>query len=569
VSFLFPWAIWFGALVPVIVGFYMLRQRRRRVVVPSVLRWRASPVPAPSRMALGRVHGWSSLLLNLLIFALILLALARPDFSSLWRPEPTVIVLDARLRMSARGTDGVTAFERARAAAAEIAGRAGDRNPVAILSTSGLVSPLTPDARRAGDVLNRAQPSDGGGGVDATITLAKNTLEGQPGRVVFVTDRPVPLEGVDVVAVGESLENVAVTDFSTRALPDGGQSRAVFVRVRNFSTSATSRDLEIRIDDRLLDVVRITLEPGGSFETVRSFAAAELESEQGQLTGTLVGADAISADDVGRAAVPVGDKPRVLLVSAGNWFLENALRSDPEIAFELLTPGVFRDGMESSFDAVVFDDFVPAGMTRAAAAAGNFLFVGASPWSRDSGRVIANPVITDVERDSPLLARLSLDGVTITEGRAVVGLAPVASSVDDALIAVRENGMTRTAVFGFRVEDSDLPLRVAFPLLIANTVHWLAGVAEPLAARAGEMVIAADGGLVGEFDLAGFYAGGDGRWLAVNPAGGESDVRGAAIGGGEGRSFGQLGLVPWKWLVVAAIALLSFEWVAWSRRWVR
>jgi hypothetical protein len=41
-------------------------------------------------------------------------------------------------------------------------------------------------------------------------------------------------------------------------------------------------------------------------------------------------------------------------------------------------------------------------------------------------------------------------------------------------------GGQRIAALSFDVADSDLPLRVAFPLLMANTIHWLAGeTAEP------------------------------------------------------------------------------------------
>lgn len=361
-----------------------------------------------------------------------------------------------------------------------------------------------------------------------------------------------------------------MTDFSTRTLPDGGQSRAMFVRVRNFSAEMVVRNLEIRVDDRLLDVIPIRLEAGGSFETTRAFAASELDSARGWLTATLVGEDGLAADDIARAVVPIGDKPRVLLVSSGNWFLENALSSDPEIAFELLSPEVWRDAMASSFDAVVFDDYLPEGMTSERAAAGNFFFVGRSPWSQPAAGEVANPVITDVQTESPLVAGLSLDGVTIRESAVVTGLTPVASSVDDALIATRDDGATRTAVFGFRVEDSDLPLRIAFPLLIANTVHWLAGIEEPPVGRAGEVVLSGAGELIGEYDKADFHPAGEGRWLAINPAGGdESDVRGASSTEGESSTVMRIGMAPWKWLVVFALAALAFEWMAWSRRWIR
>ncbi len=555
-TFFFPWAAGFAVLLPVVVGLYLLRQRRRRIVVPSVARWRIAHEPAPSRMAWGRVRGWRSLLLNLLILLLILVALLRPEFTNWWPPRATLVVLDSRLRMQGVGADGTTAFDRARSVASQIAARASSGGPVSVMTTDGVASARTEDPRQAQTILNGLEASDGGGWVDVR----------GGGNVVFITDRATEIEGVDVVAVGEAAGNVTVTDFALRGLPDGGQSRALFVRIRNFSDAAVERDLELRIDDRLLDVVSVSLEAGGEFEVIRSFGASELESERGWLTGTLVGKDAIAVDDTGRAAVPVGGKPRVLLVSDGNWFLENALSADPQIAFELLTPGVWRAGMESAFEAVVFDDWVPEGMTREAAGGANFLFVGRSPWSVDGAR-IENPAVTDTDRESPLLAGLSLDGAVIESAERIEGLRSVVSSVDDALVAVAEKGGARQAVLAFRPAESDLPLRVAFPLLVANTVHWLTRVAERDSARAGDGVELDGGARV--FSRVGFYSVGEDEWLAVNPAGGrESDLRGAGTGGAL-TPAGWAGWTPWRVAASLALGVLVLEWLAFYRWRVR
>ncbi len=555
-TFLFPWAAGFLALVPVVVGLYLLRQRRRRIVVPSVARWRSSHEPAPSRMAWGRVRGWRSLLLNLLILLLILLALLRPEFSTFLKAEPTAVVVDARLRMQGIGGDGMSAFDRAKVVATGIAAGASENAPVSVMALDGVASARMANPRRALEAVEGLAVSDAGG--EASFGIS--------GRTVFVTDRPMEIEGAEVVAVGEAAPNVAVTDFALRSLPDGGQSRALFVRVRNFSDEAISRDLELRIDDRLLDVVPVSIAAGGEFETNRTFGASELESDRGWLTGTLVGDDAIAADNVGRVAVPMGGKPRVLLVTEGNWFLENALSADPQIAFELLTPGVWRAGMESAFDAVVFDDWLPDGMTRETAESGNYLFVGRSPWSV-AGERIENPAVTDAERDNPLLAGLSLDGAMIESAERTEGLRPVVRSVDDALVGVSESANGRQAVLAFRPGESDLPLRVAFPLLVANTLHWLTGVTERASVRAGEVVSVE--GAEREYPRAGFFKLGDEAWFAVNPAGrDESDLRGAAEGG-EVSLAGWSGWVLWKVAVVLAVAALLFEWVAFHRWSVR
>lgn len=568
-SFLFPWAAGFAALIPVVIALYLLRQRRHRIVVPSIDRWKASQEPAPSRMAWGRIRGWRSLLLNLLILLFILLALLRPNVPGWTESTPTIITLDSRLRMQAVAADGSTAFERAQKIARSLSNQAGDSNLVSVVTTGGVASPATSDPRRATAAVDAAEPTDAGNSITSDQGVADGT------RNVFITDRLIDLgedDSTHVVAVGEAAGNVAITRFALRELPDGGQSQALFVQIQNYSDDAAERNLELRLDGDLLDVVDVEIPADGSFETVRTFSSRELESENGQLVGQLIGAtDALAADDTGRAAAPVGGKPRVLLLSSGNWFLENAMSADPGIAFEFLSPDSWAPSMATAFDVVVFDDWLPEEMTSSAAAAGNFLFVGRNPWM-ESGEAVAEPVITETDRESPLLSGLSLEGAVISRALKVSGLRPVVRSVDDVLIGVAGGGSpdaARQVILAFRPGDSDLPLRVAFPLLISKSVRWLAAVEEPISADAGEPVSAGEESR--EFLKSGFPPIKNGPGLAINPAAsGESDLRAASTSNSAltGRALGS-GWILWHVFVVLALAALAFEWFAYHRWRIR
>jgi hypothetical protein len=165
----------------------------------------------------------------------------------------------------------------------------------------------------------------------------------------------------------------------------------------------------------------------------------------------------------------------------------------------------------------------------------------------------------------------------------------------------REKGEQRVAALAFRLLDSNLPLRVAFPLMISNTIQWLAGVA-PIDAstfRAGETVpldantsvtlkaeqpgASGSGGpdQSGEFRPLrdGFYklrANGSERWLAVNTASElESDLRSgvapSSAGPGEIAALWQrLGSVTgwplWQLCALAALLLFTGEWWLFHRR---
>ncbi len=604
-TFLYPAALAFAALVPVIVVLYMLRKKRRTVTVPSVLLWRELVERAPQHRALGRIRGLLSLLLNLLVFLLVLLALMRPDFADLFTVRHTVLVLDTRARMQAVGADGTSAFERAQRIADQVVQRAGDRHVFAILGGDGTtIAPFTADARRLRDLIAATRPTDAGGDLASTVNLAAKLVRAvaDSGRLIVLTDRPQNFaseEGIEVetAAVGETADNVGIAEFALRSAPGGPQSLEVFLRVENFSATLIERDVEIRLDGELIDVVRARAEAGEAFETVIAVAAGAVTSPRGWLTATLTGRDALAVDDTARAVVPTTAKPRVLLITTGNWFLEKALAADESIAFELLGPDAWRDGMESAFDVVVFDDWLPPDATPALLERGNFLFAGRSPLGAEDPDIV-NPVVTDVDARTPLLHGIDLAPSRVTSAyRLDPAVAPgrvamPVRSADDALVATFQSAADptrRSVVFAFRVADSDLPLRIAFPLLVSNSIHWLSGRTERGAAQAGRIVVLADEeslasepGESGEngatsagvmrVDRNGFYAlrSGDATsWLAVNTSdAAESDLRAAETAVNPtiaGAAF--LGMIPWRWLVVAALAVSLFEWLAFHRRW--
>jgi hypothetical protein len=67
-----------------------------------------------------------------------------------------------------------------------------------------------------------------------------------------------------------------------------------------------------------------------------------LVSGDGLLVARLTSKDALTFDNVARAALPTGRHLRVLLVGEDDPFLEGALKADPSIALEILKPESWR-----------------------------------------------------------------------------------------------------------------------------------------------------------------------------------------------------------------------------------
>jgi hypothetical protein len=78
----------------------------------------------------------------------------------------------------------------------------------------------------------------------------------------------------------------------------------------------------------------------------------------------------------------------------------------------------------------------------------------------------ADPVLQFVDLSDVHLARAPT--LTVQGGRSLAG-------GDSPLLWAYEGGGVRALLLGFALQDSDLPQRVAFPILIANSLTWLGG----------------------------------------------------------------------------------------------
>src|SRR5687767_11377836 len=230
--FLQPWAAWFLAGVPVIVLLYMLKVKRRPRTVSTLIFWQRVLEENRRRALFQRLRNLLSLLLHLLIFLLILAALAKPVFDRLVQSgSSTVVVLDTRARMQAEEDDGQTRFKRARDFAAALLREAAAGHEVALIAAGAapaVRAPFSSDEQRLRQMLDQVAPTDASGDLEPAVRLAHDLLAARSGarRVVVITagdglalgnpDAAAGAASVEMIPVGTARDNVAITRFATR-----------------------------------------------------------------------------------------------------------------------------------------------------------------------------------------------------------------------------------------------------------------------------------------------------------------------------------------------------------------
>jgi len=490
-GFLSPFALYLAALSIPILILYMLRLRRRDVLVSSTLLWQRLLRDREANTPWQRLRRNLLLLLQLLILALLSVALARP-----FVPAPTVVsgsvvlLLDASASMQARDVPP-TRFGAGLRAAREIVAGLGSGDLVTLVAVGPqprVLASRTSDRALLRRALEEAAPTDGPAGWEAAFALAAAGLAGaEDVQVVLISDGALPeslppLPGeVRFVGVGGGSENLAIAALATREGAGGAQA---FLRVVNYSDADAEPLVELSADGALFDARRLPVPAHGS----ANLTLTDLPYDMQVLGARLDVEDALPLDDAAWAVHASPASGRVLLVSEGNLFLERALGALPGVELERLLPGSplppAQEGTEGGYDLTVYDGPITGTLPT-----GNLWLIGPSPLpsSREEpeggggidvtvGGFFTSTAITRVAAGDPLLRYVDLDAVHVLRARAVEpppGARVLVEAGGGPLLLVAERPQGRLAVLAFDLHDSDLPLHVAFPVLTANLVDWL------------------------------------------------------------------------------------------------
>lgn len=457
-----------------IVAMHLWKPRPVRRVLASTWLWEIAATRASVRRSSWR--WWLALGLALAIGGLLAVTLTRPEVQGFGDgTRRVIVVVDNGPTMATRTRDGQTRWRHAVARARDV-----------ILAAPGPVMVT--------DTMGRAVSTGFVARVDALAALGRLAvvpagaaeLPPSPSQrddeLHVITDGVAGLampQGAVVHSVFEPADNVAVTRLATRPTPGDPLRVEAFVQVFNASPGAKS--------------VRLTLRGGERFTVSQDLqmAAGELIDATFDVSGfeggvlaaaALTSGDALPDDDIAYAVVDAHRMQRVVLVTRGNPALADALAALPGIRVEVVDPARFRPA--PAVDAYVFDGFAPP----EAPPAGALLFRPTRVrWLPSADRSVGDATIDTWDRASPLTSGVAWNAVTVrrasTWTEVPAGVATVLRS-GAAALALSGRAVRPWVAVGFLPGDSDLPLQPGLPVFLGHALAHLTGSAavqtEPL-----------------------------------------------------------------------------------------
>lgn len=520
-SLLAPIALWLAAIaIPVLLLLYFLKLRRRVAVVSSTLLWRKAVEDLQVNAPFQRLRRNLLLFLQILILVLAIVALARPGWRSLaGSAQRIVILIDHSASMNVQETEGVRlglAKQQARRAVEAIHNAhrwwsvgVGPRiMVVSFAAEARIVSGFNTSLAEVVRSIESIPPTDGQTRLRDALQLARAHLqstsddaaEASEAQLLIVSDgcfgelewSDVPNAQVSLLRVGQAFDNVGIR--ALRAERSYAAPERVFVSatVENYSPDPVQTDLTFHVNGVIAGVrpVELAPAPDGSepyketTDASRVTLSAEFPcAQRATIEARLSRSDALSVDNQAFAVVPPPRQLSVLVVTAGNKFLELALRSQPVreqryvtlAQFENLNPEEWQAEGRTRYDVLIFDRFSPPALP-----AGNYLFLGAAP---PGGQLTIEPAPAPFDlvwwdEAHPALRNVAVNHVYVARGgrlAAATSARVLAESAYGPVLVETNDAGRHSLVLSFPPEQSNWVFQPGFPKFLYNCVQLLGG----------------------------------------------------------------------------------------------
>ncbi len=478
-----PYWLWLLGLIPVLIIIHSLKPKPRAHEVADLFLWREAIKQKGGGLSLQRLLMNASMLLQIVAVILAATALADPVFTFRAGTSGNVIlVIDASASMKS-SSGSVTRFDQAREKALTMLDDlpSGAKMLIVEAGTEPRIKcPFIDDKIRLKKILTNIVALDVPGRLDKSVYLALSFLDPGRGDMMFVlTDgaggeyaRISGLhERIQLVPVTGGDRNIGIIRFKVRPEPVRTDRYEIMVEVKNFNREPVLCPLEISLGRT--PIVKKIFGLKAMEKRVLIFPYAGRDS--GNLQASIGLKDDFEVDNNAYAVLGAERSVWVLLVSKGNYFLESLLRIFPNFMVNSV------DGIKEAFwtkqvqghDLIILD-----GVSPPHTESGNFLLINSFSPSLPLRRIGETAEAAELawDRRNPLMADVDLSRLYIeraTKVKAGPNLTPLLESRETGLIYSYEKEDLRAVYIGFDLDRSDLPLRVAYPVLMSNIFRWL------------------------------------------------------------------------------------------------
>ena len=470
-------------LIPILILIHTLRPKSKPVTISNLYLWREVLKERSSHVTFERLKRNFPLLLQIIIVILAALALARPTWLYfIAKKGNMILVIDTSASMKTK-VESITRFDKARAKALElIEGR--DQDQKILIVEAGrkprVKGGFVDNSNQAKGLVKSLEPSDACSDLEKAVYLALSFVDPVNRDLVYlvtdaagkdisaiVKDHP----GIRPIIISGGEHNIGITKFEFRQEAERDDTYEIMLEVKNFNPTPLECNVRLFFDNTII------------FDKPLAFSAHEKKLLIFPYAGLLTGIasalleidDDLATDNRAYLSLNASKDLWVLLVSKGNYFLESLLEAYPNFkvnSIKEIIPSSWND-QTRRHDIVIVDR-----MDFPQTQKGNLLLIDAYSPSIPVARTgsVQFPGSLVWNKNNPLMANVDVGGLIIeqaAETKADKRMQTVIESTQTGLMYTYSQGGLRSVFLGFDLTRSDLPFKVAFPVMMSNIINWL------------------------------------------------------------------------------------------------
>ena len=469
-KFLYLWPFFLLLLIPIIIVMYLLKQKAVETPISSLFLWKEMYRNVEANTPWEKLKKNWLLILQIITLLVLILALTSPYImSGSVGADHAVIVLDTSASMSAMYDEDQTRLEYALEEAEDYVRNLKTGTGISIVTSNSkatLILSNSDDKNQAIAKLKEIEHSYVAGDCAAGIEMVKSMqTQWDSVETVCFTDTNVSFEQVDgyIVDVYVPVNNCSV-DYVGHGMNNG--KLVVLAKISNHGSEAVVTDVNLYGDDDLLQIKTVSIE-GGQSEVVYF---DDIEFSGDAVCVELTGQDAIMADNTCYDVLEEEKVVNVLLMSDANLYLEKAL---------LLVDGMqitksgdvssFGDFMSQEYDLYIFDGMVPDVLPTE----GNMIFMNVKCDTLYDTIAPLGGVMVETEKHTvtEYLDKLSFGVSSVYALRKPDWAESFLKAGSDCVGFIGKVENQTVCAIGFDFHNSDLPLKMEFPILVYNLVN--------------------------------------------------------------------------------------------------
>lgn len=479
-SFIYPIGLLGLIGIPVIIIIYILQSKYTEQTVNSTYIWHLSEKFMKRKNPLSGITGLISLLLQLLMVAVISLAIARPIFTLKNAAYDYCFILDTSSSMMTNEKGG-TRMELAKDEIVDLINDAKDGSSYTLICVSNeattIFEDLT-DKKSAVSYVEKIDADQTHAKDEITLSVAQKAFdENTSSRLYFITDKSYSThKNINVIDVGTpERENYSILGVTYEHYNGRLTTKANIIS--HLSNKAI--ELGLYIDGELKSTITQNVNRAEETEAT-IFADCESFSE---FTVKIMNSDSYALDNEQSFYNVKSDKSySVLIVSETGFFFKAVIDALVDSKIDIVDPDDYESVTEE-YGLYIFDSYEPSTLpdgavwlVNADSSIPNSGFSVRTKVEIPSGDIIqkSNSTATNVRK---LLRGVSNDEIYITNYVKYSGMYlnfhTLYSYDSTPLIFAGSNGLgNRQVVFGFDLHSSDFALTTDFIILARNLLEY-------------------------------------------------------------------------------------------------